>query len=81
MKTKTKKSGKNTKEMLSVIRKVLRRGDLSAASESTGYSIQHISNVVAGRRSNDEIVKHLYGKIKKRGATKQSKKTTKVVSC
>jgi hypothetical protein len=38
-----------------------RRGDVTRLSENTGYSVSHISNILAGRRSvNDTIANSMY---------------------
>lgn len=38
-----------------------RRGDVTRLSENTGYSVSHISNILAGRRSiNDIIANSMY---------------------
>ena len=38
-----------------------RKGDVTRLSENTGYSVSHISNILAGRRSvNDTIANSMY---------------------
>jgi hypothetical protein len=38
-----------------------RKGDVTRLSENTGYSVSHISNVLAGRRSvNNTIANSMY---------------------
>jgi hypothetical protein len=38
-----------------------RKGDVTRLSENTGYSMSHISNILAGRRSvNDTIANSMY---------------------
>ena len=38
-----------------------RKGDITRLSENTGYSVSHISNVLAGRRSvNNTIANSMY---------------------
>ena len=38
-----------------------RKGDVTRLSENTGYSMSHISNILAGRRSvNDTVANSMY---------------------
>lgn len=48
-----------------------RRGDIERIEIKTGYSITHISNVLNGRRVNDEIVTVAYKMASKRKINKE----------
>ena len=43
-----------------------RRNDINAVAEMTGYSRQHVGNVLRGRRNNDSIVNKAYRLVKDR---------------
>jgi len=43
-----------------------RKSDYAVIAEATGYSDSHVSNVLAGRRNNDTIVKNAYRMVKSR---------------
>lgn len=47
-------------QKVSRVNRKLRLGDISKAAETTGYSNQHVSDVVSGRRFNSKIVNELY---------------------
>jgi len=42
---------------LSNVASKLKAGEISKLASSTGYSISHVSNVLAGRRNNADIAK------------------------
>lgn len=52
-----------------------RQGDISKLSESTGYSISHITNVLAGRRSVPQTLANEMYSISRR-RVKNSEKAT-----
>ena len=43
-----------------------RRNDINTVAEMTGYSRQHVGNVLRGRRNNDSIVNKAYRLVKDR---------------
>jgi hypothetical protein len=43
-----------------------RRNDINTLAEITGYSRQHVGNVLRGRRNNDSIVNKAYRLVKDR---------------
>ena len=43
-----------------------RRNDINTIAEVTGYSRQHVGNVLRGRRNNDTIVNKAYRLVKDR---------------
>jgi hypothetical protein len=47
----------NSNVSLTEITRKLKAGEVSRIANETGYSPSHVSNVLAGRRSNNEIVK------------------------
>jgi len=47
-------------QKVSRVNRKLRLGDITKAAETTGYSNQHVSDVVSGRRFNNSIVNALY---------------------
>ena len=47
-------------QKISRINRKLRLGDITKAATTTGYSNQHVSDVVSGRRFNSKIVNELY---------------------
>ena len=47
-------------QKVSRINRKLRLGDITKAAAITGYSNQHVSDVVSGRRFNSKIVNELY---------------------
>ena len=42
---------------VSVIKSKLRAGEISKVADATGYSQAHVSNVLSGRRQNEEILR------------------------
>lgn len=42
---------------VSVIKSKMRTGEIQKVADTTGYSAQHVSNVLAGRRTNAEILR------------------------
>ena len=42
---------------VSVIRTKMRKGEISKVADATGYSQAHVSNVLSGRRQNEEILR------------------------
>ena len=45
---------------LSFIQERLKTTDAVKIADKTGYSRSHVTNVLAGRRNNDQIVKEAY---------------------
>ena len=43
-----------------------RRNDINTLAEITGYSRQHVGNVLRGRRNNDTIINKAYRLVKDR---------------
>jgi hypothetical protein len=61
MKTTQLKRRMNRTAILSFYNARKRKGDLTRLSEITGYSVSHISNVTAGRRSvNTDLADAMY---------------------
>jgi hypothetical protein len=51
---------KNTKTNTvsrTAVRNKLRKGETNTIADKTGYSVSHVSNVLAGRRNNSDIMK------------------------
>jgi hypothetical protein len=61
----------NTKSMLREIASRRREGDSAYFQKvmKNGYSRSHISNVLAGRRNNDQIVSTIYRAVSRRKVT------------
>ena len=47
----------NNSTNVAVIANKLKAGEVTKLANATGYSASHVSNVLAGRRSNSKIVK------------------------
>lgn len=45
---------------LSFIQERLKTSDAVKIADKTGYSRSHVTNVLAGRRNNDQIIKEAY---------------------
>jgi len=45
---------------LSFINDRIRKGDTTKIADRSGYSVSHVSNVLASRRTNDSILKEAY---------------------
>lgn len=59
--TKPSKRKMNNNAVLSFFNARKRRGDINRISNETGYSVSHVSNVVAGRRSvNENLANAMY---------------------
>ena len=61
-----KKQNISAPSPLSAIRCKLRKGEVSKIANSTGYSACHVTNVLAGRRTNDSIVKAAHSLTRRR---------------
>jgi hypothetical protein len=46
----------------------IRVGDISKVSERTGYSIGHVSDVIAGREINKRVMNHMFNMARGRKA-------------
>lgn len=56
----------STSEKLRAISRRLRKGDISAIADKTGYDQSHVSRVLRGERNNDSIVNAAYTRVGKR---------------
>lgn len=46
--------------MLEFIKARLRKGDTQKIATKTNYSVSHVTNVLASRRNNEQIMKEAY---------------------
>lgn len=58
----------NTKQTLAFFKARQRKGDITLVSDNTGYSLSHVSNTLAGRRNNVDIVNEFYKVSRRRKA-------------
>ena len=60
------------------VNRKLRTGDITRVAEATGYSVTHVSDVVSGRRLNDQILNKAYDMT--RGRISNTKKLDSIMN-
>jgi len=63
-------------QKVSRINRKLRMGDVTNVAQATGYSTTHVSDVLSGKKFNDQILNSLYDKT--RGRISNAEKLAKL---